>query len=271
MSILLLFGYQLLRSPRWNLFLVIGALPLLSAGLIASAARGPLISLLIALPLTVFWFSKNRLSAGKVAVFALLVVCCAGSFAFLRHLDPDKYNAKLGEMIQLSRGGSSSGSASKRLPYYTRTVAAIPDHFWLGQGVGSWSVFYYGRDTREYPHNLFLETMFEEGLVGQTLLVLFLCALGAATYGMLKTTRFHYGVLAGLLIYCVCGSMFSGDLDDNRILWLWAGITMAICRNVYLQGRRERLLERYSKHIDDFAPAVGASPSIFARPHPVKG
>jgi O-antigen ligase len=271
MGVLLLVGYPNVRNARRNLILIVVALPVLSAGLIASAARGPMVSLAVALPLTLLWFSNQRFSAVRIWVAALLIGSCVVSYVYLRHVDPDKYRSKLSEMILLSRGESGSGSGAKRLGFYSRTLAAIPDNFWLGQGIGSWSVFYYGRDTRDYPHNLFLETTFEEGVVGEVLLLLFLCLLAMATRRMLKTTKLQYGVLAGLLIYCVSVSMFSGDLDDNRILWLWAGITMAICRNAYLENRRRSLLNRYSQNVECPVPAIRSTQSIFAHPQVLKG
>jgi len=264
MSILLLVAYPNLRNARRNLIFIVVALPLLSAGLIASAARGPLVSLAIALPLTLVWFAKQRSSGWVVA--ALLIGSCVAAFVYLRHVDPDKYNAKLSEMIELSSGQSASGSGVKRFVFYSKTLAAIPDNLWLGQGVGSWSMFYYGRDTRGYPHNLFLETTFEEGMVGELLLLGFLYLLAIATRRMLKTTKLQYGVIAGLLLYCVSVSMFSGDLDDNRILWLWAGITMAVCRNAYLESRRRSLLNRYAREVASPVPAVSSTNSIFAHP-----
>jgi hypothetical protein len=271
MSILLLLAYPIVRGTRYKLLFVFIALPLLSAGLIASAARGPFVSLLLTLPLTVLWFSKHRFSAGRILVSVLLVASCLSSYVYLRHVDPGKYSSKLSELVLLSRGDSTSGSGAKRLAFYSRTLAAIPDHFWLGQGIGSWSMFYFGKDTREYPHNLFLETMFEEGVLGQILLLLFLCLLAVATHQMLIATEFHYGVLAGLLTYCVCVSMFSGDLDDNRILWLWAGITMAICRNAQLQRRRFGLLRVYKRDTKSPVHAISSRQSIFAYSHGLKG
>lgn len=271
MSILLLLAYPIVRSTRYKLFFVFIALPLLSAGLIASAARGPIVSLVLTLPLTVLWFSKRRFSVGRVWVSALLIASCLGSYVYLRQTDPGKYSSKLSEMVLLSRGDSTSGSGAKRLTFYSRTLAAIPDHFWLGQGIGSWSVFYSGKDTREYPHNLFLETMFEEGALGQILLLLFLGLLAVSTHRMLIATEFQFGVLAGILTYCVCVSMFSGDLDDNRILWLWAGITMAICRNAYLQRRRFRLFRVYQRDTEIPVRTISSRPSVFAHSHALKG
>jgi len=271
MGILLLLGYPIVRNAKRHLFCVVVALPLLSAGLIASASRGPMVSLAIALLLTMFWFAKRQFAAIRIWVAVLLVGSCVASFFYLRHRDPDKYNAKLSEMIALSSGHQASGSGAKRLDFYGRTLAAIPDNLWLGQGIGSWSVFYYGKDTRDYPHNLLLETMFEEGVVGAVLFLLFLGSLAMAIRRMHVATDFQYGVLAGLLVYCVSVSMFSGDLDDNRILWLWAGVILAVCRNTYLESRRRSLLERYQRPMQSDVPALSTARSVFAHPQAIKG
>lgn len=271
MGILLLLGYPIVRNSRRYLYCVIAALPLLSAGLIASASRGPMVSLAIALLLTMFWFAKRQFATIRIWVTVLLVGSCIASFFYLRHMDPDKYNAKLSEMIALSSGHRASGSGVKRLDFYSRTITAIPENLWLGQGIGSWSVFYYGRDTRGYPHNLLLETMFEEGVLGASLFLLFLGLLAIAILRMLAATDSQYGVLAGLLVYCVSVSMFSGDLDDNRILWLWAGVILAVCRNAYLESRRRSLLKRYQRPMDSPVPALSTARSVFAHPQAIKG
>jgi O-antigen ligase len=275
MGILLLLGYPIVNNARRYLCCVVVALPLLSAGLIASASRGPMVSLAIALVLTMFWFAKKQFAAIRVWVAVLLVGSSVASFFYLRHMDPDKYNAKLSEMIELSSGHSASGSGAKRLDFYSRTLAAIPENLWLGRGIGSWSVFYYGRDMRDYPHNLLLETTFEEGVVGASLLLLFLALLAMAIRRMLIATDFQYGVLAGLLVYCFSVSMFSGDLDDNRLLWLWAGIILAVCRNAYLEAQRRKLLERFQRcsqlNIEIPVPATSTARSVFSHPQAIKG
>jgi hypothetical protein len=271
MAVLLLLCYPIVRNPRRDLICVVAALPLLSAGLVASASRGPLVSVGIALVLTMFWFAKRQFATIRIWVSVLLVGSCVASFFYLRHADPDKYNAKLGEMVELSSGHSGTGSGAKRLDFYSRTMTAIPENLWLGQGVGSWSVFYYGRDTRGYPHNLLLETMFEEGVLGASLFLLFIGLLAIAIRRMLAATDSQYGVLAGLLVYCVSVSMFSGDLDDNRILWLWAGVILAVCRNAYLESSRRRLLARYQRPMESPVPALSAARSVFAHPQAIKG
>jgi len=240
-GILLLLGYSYSRSKLISMLTIFACLPLLLAGLIASAARGPLIALLLFLPIWLFFFDKRTSFSTRVLVAAVLSVSCVGSFLYLRSRDPGKYNSKLNEIVSMSEGEHTTGSATKRLEFYAETLQAIPDNLWLGQGVGSWSVAFMGKDTRDYPHNLFLETTFEEGLTGQILLLIFLGAVGLAAYRVAKGSGFRYGVLLIVMMYCVTVTMFSGDLDDDRLIWFWAGIVIAVLRNMqpyYIVTRR---------------------------------
>ena len=261
-GILLLLGYPYSRSKFISGLLVALCLPLLLAGLVASAARGPLVALLLLLPVWLVFFDKRTTLTARVFVAGLLAACCVASFLYLRSRDPDKYNSKLNEIVSMSEGHNTTGSATKRLRFYAETAAAIPDHLWLGQGVGSWGVFFMGKDARDYPHNLFLETTFEEGLVGELLLLSFLVAVGVAAYRLAYASSFHYGVLAVIVMFCVTVTMFSGDLDDDRLIWLWAGVTIAALRNV--QSRRvvvRRVLPRPSQ-VGRTAPLPTAEPIL---------
>jgi O-antigen ligase len=233
MALFLILFYSVFNSSgRHKVFFAI-ALPLLASGLVASAARGALVSFAVILPLALLLGPRQR-QRGMTWVLVLMGGCAFVAFLFLRGSDPDKYNAKVNELIALSQGRSTGGSADKRFTFYRDTAQAIPEHLVLGNGVGSWSVFFYGNDFRAYPHNMVLEITFEEGLLGLGALVAFLVAVGYAAYRTYQLCGSQYAVLAILILYELIVSMFSGDLDDNRLLWLWAGVALAVCRNVYL-------------------------------------
>jgi O-antigen ligase len=166
----------------------------------------------------------------KIVVTVLLLgISGYAAFAVFSRIDPGKYHAKLTQIEEMAEGKSTTGSAAVRLRYYQQTLAAIPKHPVLGGGVGSWSVFYFGTDQRMYPHNLFLLVGFEEGLVGITALCVFLAAIGAASVRLVRKTGTRYAAFPSLVLFCFVVSMFSGDLDDNRILWYWTGVTLAVC------------------------------------------
>jgi O-antigen ligase len=250
MAVILVLFYPLVPSRRGQRALYLFMFPLLTAGLVASAARGPILALSIAVLIGLATWLKQCQLRGRTALVLLLLFAAGfgGAYFGLRQADLGKYSAKAGEFKTLFTEGGSTGSAGKRLDYYRTTLAAIPDHLMLGTGVGSWSIFYFGNDSRNYPHNLFLEIAFEEGLIGLTAFAAFLLSVGVSTARMLRASRSHFLALGLTVLYCVLVGFFSGDLDDNRVLWLWIGVTLAICRTVRLHLTAGHFVRRTFRH-----------------------
>ena len=222
------------RESTQRVFLVC-SMPFFLAGLMASVARGPMVALSIVLLIRlVLWFKDGHRHTA-VALTALSIVSGIGAYYFLRDAGGHKYTTKARELARLIEGDTTTGSAAARIDFYRSTLAAIPDRPLLGQGAGSWSVFYYGRDERAYPHNLFLEVAFEEGLLGLGALLFFLASVCSSIMWLYGETKSRHLTLGVLVLYCVVVGMFSGDLDDNRLLWFWIGMTLAVCRTVKLQ------------------------------------
>ncbi|HTC61986.1 MAG TPA: O-antigen ligase family protein [Candidatus Saccharimonadales bacterium] len=234
MAILLLIFYPLTQNKRRQRALLIFLLPPLVGGLMAAAARGPM----VALTFCVFLGMGNLIIVGKlrsstaVLTVLFLIVGVGAAFFALRQTDMDKYSAKANELQTMATGGSASGSAAKRLDFYRATLDAIPNQPLFGSGVGSWGFFYYGNDARGYPHNLLLEITYEEGYAGLMAFLFLLTVVGIALIRMVRDSHSHFLVLGLLVLYCVIVSLFSGDLDDNRVLWLWIGVGLSVCRIV---------------------------------------
>lgn len=255
MGMIVLFFYPLFKSESTQWLFVFAATPLFVVGLVASAARGPIVVIvLMGVIRLAMWFREGK---GHMASLLVLLIVAGGVVAFsvFRGVGEGKYEHKTEELVNLLEGNSTEGSATIRLGYYESTLAAIPDAPVLGRGIGSWSVFYYRYDERAYPHNILLEVAFEQGLLGLSLLGLFLFWVSQSIVWLWKRTGLQYAVLGLMILYCLGVAMFSGDLDDNRLLWFWVGMTLAICRTVKLQecvhvpmfaleGRREALAAR---------------------------
>ncbi len=203
MAILLLLFYPLSRNTRWRRALVVVLLPLFIAGLMASAARGPIVALTICSLIGVAVLLKEGqlriVTAGVLLLF--LVVGLGGSYFLLRQTDAGKFTAKAGELEVLFTQGDSTGSAGKRLAFYRATLDAIPNQPLLGTGIGSWSTFYYGNDQRNYPHNLLLEITFEEGVVGAAAFLVLMALVGVSIVRMIRSSRSHFLVVGLLVVY----------------------------------------------------------------------
>lgn len=267
MAVLLLIFYPLTQNRWRQRALVIILLPILVGGSMAAAARGPILSL----TLCVFIGMANLIRVGKLksstaAVMILfLLTGVGGSYLALRQTDLEKYNAKATELEDMASGGSSTGSAAKRLDFYRATINAIPNQPLFGTGIGSWPVFYYGTDVRGYPHNLLLEIAYEEGLGGLTIFLTLLFVVGVALVKMIRASHSHFLVLGLLVLYCVLVSLFSGDLDDNRVLWLWIGVGLSVCRIVQTHISDYRRVQRAMRQQPGLMPSHPFAVPAFSR------
>ena len=256
MAILLVLFYPLSRNRRTQRVLLAILLPLFSVGLMASAARGPMVSVAAIVLFGIAVLIRQGQLRGHVAAFLLifLIAGVGGAFLILRSTDETKYTEKAGELKTLVTEGTASGTAAKRMDYYRTTLAAIPDHPLLGNGVGSWAVFYYRNDQRNYPHNMILEIAFEEGVVGLAAFLAFLGLTAQSTLRMLRESHSHFLVLGLMVLYCQMVALFSGDLDDNRMLFFWIGVTLTMCRFVQLKVRAIRAAQR-TVRVAEYQPA----------------
>jgi O-antigen ligase len=177
----------------------------------------------------------------------MLVLCLVGAYFFVRGKGNGKYTGKMEELVDLLSGKSYSDagqSGEQRLRFYRAAFQEIPMHPLFGTGVGGWSTYFDGFDNRDYPHNILLEVSVEEGLVGLIALLFFLGIIFSDTRSLLNWTGNRFVFLFGTLLFTVCAAMFSGDLDDDRVIWLWAGMILAVIHFVRVQASLPLLMPR---------------------------
>ena len=107
----------------------------------------------------------------------------------------------------------------------------------LGRGVGQWGVDFFGADERGYPHNILLELMYEQGIVGLVMgIAIFWLILNGWRQASSMVVDYELNIelftmthIAGLLFfYSLIQAMKSGDLIDSRPLFFCAGLVVAI-------------------------------------------
>jgi O-antigen ligase len=229
MTLLIFFYAQPFRR-----FPKILAVPVLGIGLVACAARGPLLSMLVVMAIysLVARRSSGFVSSKQIiAGLAIVTVVVAGALSFA-----EKYpaaQAKIAEKKQELKafaGGSSDpgGTMQERLEFYRSAASAFTVKPLLGVGLGGWTVFYYGYEKPGYPHNILLEVAAEQGVIGLTVLVGFFAAVWLAAHRIWKQQP-DLAFAIPLYVYSVLVCMFSGDVNV-RALWFWAGTIFAISR-----------------------------------------
>lgn len=104
----------------------------------------------------------------------------------------------------------------KRLKEYKFAIKKSledPLYFTVGYGFGSFNLLMYGEDKRGYPHNVFLEVMFELGLIGLLIILLFFALV---IYRGIKRKRV---VLLFAILFVMMNILKSYSIVDLRLLF----------------------------------------------------
>lgn len=202
---------------RWKAPAGVGFL-LMAGTMFVAGGRGPLLALAAAV-FVLFLFSgrKTRLGIGAMAIVLAGLVVWAGS-SFLPLTTVQRL-----QVLFTEEGGGVS--ASSRMVLMSGAVEQMKKSPVIGQGVGSF-YHYYGRPsvTRDYPHNIFLETGGEFGAVGLALLLMFmaLSVRGISWSRVGADASLLAAVL--LLVFTFVNAQFTGDIPDNRYLFAALGL-----------------------------------------------
>jgi len=235
----------LLFCPHFNLrrLSLMISVPLLSAALIASVARGPILFFVTVLvPFLFLRRVRAAVTATKVWLPVLLFgfLAFAGSFYWLQRQEAaqEKFRTKRAEIEEVLRGSSTpTYTAGRRLTLYSWALAMFAEKPLAGWGLGGWSYYVFDRDMPSYPHNLVLEIAAEEGVMGLAALsTLLLTVFLAMRRIWLRSPDLSF--IVPVFAFSFLATLTSGDINVNRPLWLWCGVIFA------LAGITKRRLDR---------------------------
>lgn len=210
-------------------------------GVLISASRGPLFALALSVfSISLFIFARaardcfrnlsiKKLDLKIIKVFvttllAVLILFCffSGYFTTLFYRI-----TKIGTGIE--------DSLIERLSMYSKAMQVI-ESFPInlrGLGLGGYSVFYTGVDSKFYPHNIFLEIGSELGIF---VLIIFVVLVIFVFVHILKrvisskelsSSSLSLTIL-GLFIFVVVNASLSHDVNDNRILFTLMSMAFSV-------------------------------------------
>ena len=173
---------------------------------------------ILAIGLTTFLFLvlnvniKNKIRIGILFSPLILILFAAGSF----NLFKNSMNESQVRFIEY-RFFSPQTAIDDRGLQAERAIEHIDwINFIVGSGGGDYGALFTNKDTRDYPHNILLEVLYENG-------ILFLSALILAIFYILKLlhkeNRLIILYLSSVFIFYFINSLFSGDLIANNILF----------------------------------------------------
>ena len=239
-SLALLMLFEITRSQVMKIFLLVFLFCLVFL-IFNTASRGPTFSLFLTL-LFYFVFFLKRPLIQKAVIIALVSVIICTAYMFMPQESLARY-----DFFSFSASEQGTDYTTGRTPLFSSALLAFKSHPLFGLGTGGFSFHYFSVDTRFYPHNLFLEMGSELGILGIGLIIFFICLNFRIIFHIFKNnrriTRDNFPLVWGALIFLFefCGSMVSGDLMSNKLLFLGSGFMWTAYMTDKMKERSEGL------------------------------
>ncbi len=223
---ILLVTWFIWQSPK-KLFQAAWGLPMimaLASYLVLTGSKGPIISLGIGICAAIFLLSRYGIPSLAITAIALLFL-------------GQSILSVLPSEFVTQRFLQKSGDLSHRLPVYLMTWEAIvgagPFEFLIGHGTGDFGYFLFHKDARQYPHNIFFEVMYENGLIG---IILFLFCIGIPLRSLyeIKISNFHgkekplVALIGGLFVMALINAQVTADLGQNQFIGILGVLAVAL-------------------------------------------
>ena len=200
--------------------------------IILSGSRGPLVSIIIGS--IVYAILYERKHSSRIFGYGILAI---GTIITLLLVLPESltqrfFDISQGSVIMTQQGVRRISTIATRYEFWSMSIEAwfsSITSFFIGLGAGGFSSLFIWRDWHWYPHNLFFEIIVELGLIGLVIGVLFIIkSYQIINKGIQRGSFTDHSALwvAGTVVMFIA-AQFSGDINDNRILWMFIGISIA--------------------------------------------
>ena len=200
--------------------------------IILSGSRGPLVSIIIGS--IVYAILYERKHSSRIFGYGILAI---GTIITLLLLLPESltqrfFDISQGSVIMTQQGVRRISTIATRFEFWSMSLQAwfsSITSFFIGLGAGGFSSLFIWRDWHWYPHNLIFEIIAELGMVGLVIGVLFIIkSYQIINKGIQRGSFTDHSALwvAGTVVMFIA-AQFSGDINDNRILWMFIGISIA--------------------------------------------
>ena len=198
--------------------------------MLEAGGRGPLLAgfATVLVPALVGWGLLQRQQAyllrlGRYVkpVSRISLLAAAGVAALVASGYAGVTVRRLYMLFAQERGGVS---AAGRLDFFASAWEVWSKSPIVGAGIGAFPIMIGRPDATAYPHNLFLETLAELGVVGLILLIAVL-ALGLGSAWARRRWAGPATLVATMLfVNTFLNAQISGDLTDNRLVFMSLGL-----------------------------------------------
>ena len=222
-----------IRKNGFKLFASLILLSLILLAIVATGSRGPLVSFFAGIVLFTLLFESPPYRSRLLLVGFIAVAIVLG----LVFLLPESLTTRFiqitqGDIIVTAGGVERISTIATRLSFWEISIKEWLKSgfsFLFGIGAGGFSSLFIWKDFRWYPHNIFIEVLLEQGILGFAILILMIIT---ATKPLLKSRRLgiiseHSSVWIAAMLVIFFSAQVSGDLNDNRILLMFLSIALS--------------------------------------------
>ena len=240
------------RTTRTRVLLALAAIPVVIA-MLGAGSRGPTIGLVAAFAALVA-VRHGSGPAFRRLVASLLAIVALGAVAVALVVPAQT----AGRALSIFTGKDESGDSATRFQLWGQAIDYLPGNPWrfvTGIGTGSFAAL---SPDEDYPHNMVLEVLLEQGLAGFLALMIFLVVALRKSWrlGRLPDDDGTIGSLVfALVVFAVVAAMFSGDIGANGAVFLWSGVAAGLVARVRASRGAESSGEPATVR-----PAVGPGP-----------
>jgi len=203
-------NYYFTKNFFINILLILSAI-----GTFLSGLRAAEIGIIIFTVSLIIYFYKYKGITLKKAISVLAILIF--SFTLVTFLSNNKLNTRQNELVKLTQLDINEiSSLYARYKGLEAGIKMFKENPIIGVGLGGFNNTEYGNILSEikYPHNIFLEYLFEFGIAGFVIFSIFLFLL-------LKRLKNLSSILTIIFLFAIWLSLFSHDISSQKEVFLF--------------------------------------------------
>ncbi len=232
MGIVICFPFTIMRSKSNILRIMnLALIGVMGVSIIISGSRGAFLGVGLVWCLTLYICRKGISKVWQPITISILVILMITAFIKI----PGEITERISSLFKGRYEAQKAGET--RFLLFDFVLDGFMEKPLLGHGTGAFAVNRGGQDVMDYPHNMYLEALYEQGMIGLAIITIFLWmifskwrqAAKLVYYNGMDLKVFETVHITGLLfLFLFIQAMKSGDFNSNRWMFLAAGMILAV-------------------------------------------
>lgn len=237
------FLWRIIRktTKKWDIVFV-ALIVCFTVALIGAGSRGPILALL---GTVLIYYVFMHYIMGNVSNFRMLINRILGIVAILAFIYMLYFFLPLiNPRFDLSYMQHHDVNTSVRIEMLVSSFKGwFESNIIAGSGTGSFAILWENSDIRCYPHNIFAELLYENGLFGLGLLIIYIIVAFKACKKLAYVSPDIAGFLICGLTLSLSNACVSGDITSlgNNWMWIFGAVAIGLVETYKLQYELEQI------------------------------